>query len=487
MASWAPRGRNPDDRPAPRAPGRVNGIRAEIPWRSRGGVSGRSGLVNGAGRVNGSGFVNGSGLVNGAGFVNGSGYVNGLRRRPPLRLNHAGVISRRDLRTGLALAVVLVVGMPTLLILLSPGELALTNIQVDGSPADWDSLGVPLYVDAVDGATGDTSLTRYGHAVREGTVSLAAEVRGTMFGDATGLDGVYFFLDADGDTASGFRLSDLGADRMVRAVGGSGTTQGAYLWDWTGGADQYDWNGWKQGEGLAAAASGRFLEVQGFADDFGLESGYGIRVAVADYSGGAVQSSVRFGAPFGALHVEQRPLATSVTGSAAALLELQFTAFGGPVAVAGVSFGTFSPAWLMNITSIQNLPATVDPLQPAVATVTVDAGFLTPGTYVTLGLPLVTADRPVTLSGTLARAYAGPAPSGKVVDGLFGDWSPADLNSDPAGDAGSPSTDITNWGSNVTAGDFSFYLETPGSLLSGGTILETVGRITSSGGQSQPS
>src|SRR5213078_4798596 len=124
---------------AGRTNGRVNGTRS---GRTNGRTNGR---VNGLaeGRVNGltTGAVNGLTFGRGAtnGLVNGNGFTNGRRgRHPTPRIPAQPHWSRSVI--GIAAVVALMVIVPILASMLSPGPTAPSSIiQIDGNFGDWSN------------------------------------------------------------------------------------------------------------------------------------------------------------------------------------------------------------------------------------------------------------------------------------------------------------------------------------------------------------
>jgi hypothetical protein len=428
------------------------------------------------------------GMVNGTsqrlGKTNGldaAGLVNGTRPNLRLRQNRFGVVTRRDVRNAYVLLAVVIIAVPAVLFFLGPGPQA-PRLTVDGDLADWEALGIPLYADRVDGASTATSLARYGMDVRSGHVSLAVEGPGTLFTDPDRLDGLYAFMDVDGDGSTGYLWGDLGADRMLRVTAGSGFLEGYNVYEW-GGSDRGDWNGWQAVPAdIIAALSGSALEVQATTDAYDLAADYRISLAIDDFDGTVVSSSIAFGPAFGAILVEQSALTPSVSGAAAEILELRLTAYGGPVTVDRFYFDVREPPGLA--VTPPALPITVAPGAPVTVRASVDASSLAPGTAVKLAVTGVGADRPVSLRGDGAWAYAAAVPAGKRVDGLFADWSPAAIQADDPGETGA-SSDIVGWSSHADTADFFFYLRTAGTSLQGAVVPERVARAVGGGGGSQ--
>ena len=429
-----------------------------------------------------NGLVGGP-LTNGTGRVNG--FTNGLPpppppppppqdRRPllpPSNLDGVYVVSRRRLQTAF-LGILLLLAAPIAAWLLIPETYVPRGIVTDGSSADWARLGVPMYQDRVDTGSPSTTLTGYGHVILEDRLYFAATVdpAGTFFGDDAGYDGAFVFIDSDGDEATGYRLPGLGADHLARAIGTGGLVESVHLLRWSG-TDVDDWRNWRRATAEAeAAVSGNFLELGVQMPDFTLAAGFRARVILSDFDGGVAMSSIAFGGDFGALRVEQRTLASVVSGPAAPLLEVRLRAFGEVASISGLDF-TATPGALQVLPP--DLPTSLRAGDSSTVVVAVNTASQPPGQLLTLGVQGVRGDRPVTLDGGEARAYAVAAPAGKTADGVFEDWSvPAEMLSDPSGDIPDASADLTRWSSHAAGADFQFFVEVRGDLLAGKGVLD---------------
>jgi len=172
----------------------------------------------------------------------------------------------------------------------------------------------------------------------------------------------------------------------------------------------------------------------------------------------------------GGLEVVQEPLADSITATAA-VLRVTFRAQGADVTVSDFAYdqtggGTVRPP---------ATPITIPRGSEVAATFSVDPGSLVPGSFLTMRLAGVAARtspggaRVVpTFSGSGGRAYVGPVPTSKVVDGLFDDWSMVQLlPTDPV----PPSVDLRQSATSIQTDAF-FYLETQGDVLAGAVLPE---------------
>jgi hypothetical protein len=186
----------------------------------------------------------------------------------------------------------LLISLPFLALVLLE-ESPAPRIEIDGLDSDWAAVHMTLRSDHTASANANVSLVRYGHVLETGRLSFALEVEGTVFGD-TRDTAAYFLIDIDGDTTTGFPITDIGVDRGVQVLGSHGSVNESIVFVWPGG-DGLEWSGWKF-EGFAAAASqGSFLEVQ-LPDDAGVSSESVTRVALTDFLGNETLSSIPNGA-----------------------------------------------------------------------------------------------------------------------------------------------------------------------------------------------
>jgi len=431
-------------------------------------------VSHGAGRINGNAVRQATGRVNGLG-PSGRGRVNGALPTRSIRQNPFGVVTVRDVRTGYVLLAATVILVPLAAFLFTP-ELDRSPVTTNGNLVDW----VSLYDNPAP-----SPIARFGHAVHAGRAYFAVETRAEVFPDPTGLDGVYVFLDADADPSTGYSISGVGADAMIRVSGGAGAVDGSGLWRWMG-SDPADWSRWgATGAVVVAAVSGSGLEVEVGMESLDLGPDYRVLLTWTDFEGALSSSAVTIGPTFGALRIDQTSLTSAIAGGSTPLLELRLSSFGSAVQVDQLGFGTLSPPQLAVVPP--PLPITVPAGGVVTVQVRVDASSLPSGTLVNLGLGGVTADRPVTVQGREARAYVGGVPTGKRADGIFLDWAdPADRQPDVTGETAAAG-DLDAWGTHATPTEFLFYVETLGDILTGSAIPERVRREAGPSGGSQAS
>ena len=453
---------------APRSP------RQRTKGASEGAVNGHTnGLVNGRGRVNG--FINGRGRVNG--LVNGQRSLGASAI--PLALPRA---SRRPSYAFLGTAIVMAAVIVTALYLPagpSPGWIA-----IDGSFDDWSS--VPFFDVTTPARDPDVELARYASLLSDGDLYLYASTRGTTFGDPIDYDGLYFLLDADGDSSTGYRFAERGADVVIEAYGGNGILEGARAYDFPVDATT-DWSLRLVGPSVAAAASPLGLEVRISTLDVASFDPEAFQVVVTadNFEGVQSRGRVPLTKEVGAILLEATPLTSVIGAGPTDLLEVR---------ARGVGFIAPSDAWTVSsfsfnptpgvATSLSATSLTVTASQPVASlVVSASAPGFAPQDVVEVALLGAAAPRPVVVAGEPARAYvAGPTVS-KRVDGLFADWAvDAVLDADPS-PVSSRNVDLLASGAGTSGGEAFFHSRVDGTLL-GGAIPQRLIRSTSVSAQS---
>lgn len=411
----------------PRVPGAVNGRPREPPGQVNGLINGvrsaRVGLTNG--------LTNGMGLTNGLAGRRLIGQVRGSWKR------------------------ILLVPLVAMMLLSVP-----LFVPAEGPPGiDWGAISG--YVQESTTPNPDVDLRGYTVAVRDDHLSLRATVGGTMFRTSTGLDLFFAFVDADGDRSTGYDEGRIGADLLLEARGGNGTVISSHVWEWEG-SNPDDWNGWQGSTApLEATASGPALVLRVGLPGLPVWDGRNATLSLYmdDQAGSRSASALVVSTTYGALEVEQTPAAGIVTG-VGGLLSLSFRAVGAEANVEGITVERGPDTGALSGFS----PFTLAAGERRNVTLTVDATGLPAQTLLNASLVGVDADRPVTIVGTPARAYAIGAPTGKAVDGLFGEWNVtrADL-----GDVANPNVNILETAAEDQAGTTFLYVKVEGEALGG--------------------
>jgi hypothetical protein len=466
---------------------RVNGM-------DRGMVNGRgrtNGLINGVGRTNG--LINGNGrtngLVNGRGRTNG--FVNGIesagydfidhdpedpRRRRPQR--------RRLLLLRYSAIILGLLFLFSVSISLIPEEPRKPSIiTIDGRMDDWD--GVSSYSEHEASSNPDIDLESYSFVVEKELLSLHMEFRGTALGDTVGFDGVYLFIDSDGLEATGYLYEGLGVDYAVEIFGSNNTVEGASIMSY-GSVDQNNWSAFFSIGRVQAMASGSDLEAQIRISYFGeMTENTRFSIHTNDYEGGELDSSLQVGEVYGALEVFVRGIEENciIAHVPQDVLMLTFAARGSAVSIDSVSVSLSEQGTLSSVASF-DLPAS----QPVVRIVSISSLTASPGDLITISLDEVQADRPVRVRGGLLKCYYQSAPSQKLVDGWFGDWTESAETDDRNLPVDQASTDMKEYSASQEPllNETLFYAKVHGPLFQGSSIPKKLIKMKKSEGEPSP-
>ncbi len=461
------------------AEGRVNGLtglRQRIP--TPGGRT--NGLVNGL--VNGLKSAR-QGLTNG--LTDPKGFTNGL----------GSPRFRRDTRVRrwklflVPLVTALILMIPVFNVPLAGTPPLLGGINIDGSAEDWT--GIAGYNQTQDVPEDSVNITSYRMLHKDHLLSLIVEMKGQLFLDTTRQDSVYAFIDSDGIKLTGYDLGNFGADYLVELTGFNGSISIKKLYTFfdsnPGGSG--NWSAWRPFGAVNAAYSGNIIEFQ--LEDKRLsdseitfnENQFEVMIVSDNNRGITGKSVVRMTAQYGALIVKQRATNALIGSSASeSFLSVEFEAIGSTVHVNHIDF-TRSPLALL-----VNPPADFDvvPGNPVEHPIIVDTRTASSGEILTMEVSRVDADHPVTLQGEPGRAYVDTVPTDKIVDGIFIDWQPSELQTDT--DSGSvypASLDIVNYGTNKSSTEAFFYVDVKNAIMAGSKVVHI--REFSTGAPAPPS
>lgn len=383
---------------------------------------------------------------------NGANGVKFLRRKARL-----SIIRYATIIVGL----ILIFAMVASLISQRPKEGIASSIRIDGDFKDWQR--VDKYSDTTSATNWNVRIESYALKFERYFISYWVEVKGDAFGDKSNFDSLYIFIDEDNDPLTGYEVGQIGAEGMVEIYGNNSAISSAYLWKFSGG-DELNWSAWSRATTIQAAASGNQVELQvprsaleDLSDDF-VSLFY-----FDDNSGSASCSSIAIGRDFGAMFVRQVGIVGNgvLTGSEQSILKLEFLALGSDVNVESLSFEIEGNITVENIT-----PFKVRSGASVVKTVFVDVSRARSGEFVEVSLSGVVADRPVTIMGFPQKTYVKTAPSGKKIDGWFGDWTDG-LQIDQDSLPKNRDIDIFDYSSNVSQSNAFFYFSVKGDVMAG--------------------
>ncbi len=420
----------------------------------RGGPVGAIGSKPNDGRVNG--LVNGRG-----GRINGTGYVNGL----PLRRNPFGLVTSRDLRRSAVFLAASLGVIVTLGAFLGAPIPSRSPFAIDGDFSEWTS--VVQYPDGQDTSPPHADLVSYAVHPTADRWFVYGRTRAPLF-SGPDASSIFVVVDQDDPGAPAYATPLLGANFLAELYGWDGQLKGAILREATG-ADPDNATALQNLGAISAAVGGSEFELELSGAYIDLAPTRDVRLVVAASAENATDVGAIVGRSVGALLVEQRPLATTLLGPTM-LVEVRFRALGAAVTVAGFAVDLIGGGTV----AMPTFPFTIPAGGERVERISVDPGTLPGGTFLTVHVDRISAATvdaaPVraTLSGDGARAYVGSLPAGKVVDGVFADWSaPAPDADDPL----PPSVDILGTDTAISVDAF-FYLRTEGPVFAGAFLPE---------------
>jgi len=459
------------------------------------GMTNGEGLTNGDGMTNGKGLTNGDGMTNGKGLTNGDGMTNGKGLTNGEGGARRAIGQRRKGSSTRTLVVVLMafVLLITPVLLLYSGLFGVEEdrILVDGSFDDWEGISTYTDTEGDAGGAGQVDLVSWQAHATEDYIAARVVTAGRFSGyDHLGKVGdvaLHLMVDEDGDAATGYRVSGIGADLMVTVTAGSGgaMTGAVTLWDedWrTGGAGARsgdDWHGWMGASGTVEVASdGRDLELKAMVS--GIPEDASMVIATADAFGRGDVTDVPFSSTRPTLLVQQWTLEGSALVGEERFMEVSLTAHGGKVTVTSLSLETEG----MTITkNMLELPLEVNPGNRQSARPYFKAEGAMPGTFLSAEVraeDVDAGDALVVVMGHPARTYAISPPPDVVVDGAFGDWmddwddlvidNPEDVVLSPYAPSNDPGVDLSAVSAQMSADSLDLLAMVSGGMLKGVSV-----------------
>ena len=463
------------------------------------------GLTNG--RTNGltNGLTSGltNGLTNGItnGLVNGNGQTNGIRLSYQQRKVDlgAGGFRRRLIAVGALCAAMLLV--PYALVLTFPPE----QVEIDGYFLDW--MDAQVYTDSPDSDNPDTSIIEYALKYDARASYFYIKVQGEVFrGVDDGADGVYVFVDTDGDPSTGYSVRGLGAEMLALVIGWNHTLvlHDTYFFDHR--ASHNDYAGFELSGHPAVAFDESRVEL---GTNVVLTTDSRAVVCARSTTAGEDWSEVNFGADGTAVRIVEEHCSTPVTMGLTdePMLKLHIEGKGPETTLTGLNLESSGTASFSSITAVESYreigtadSTSVEFENPLViregrtTVIELLATFPEDSAGETFGLALrsedgLIFDDNVTVvtehvqSGSMV-SYVMTRSGGIVIDGAFADWEVRPPLEDAIGDSVS-SSDEGSSGANVdisvvkTASQDErafFYMSVRGHMLAGSNIPGDIAR-----------
>ena len=450
---------------AGRTNGRVNGTRS---GRTNGRTNGR---VNGLaeGRVNGltTGAVNGLTFGRGAtnGLVNGNGFTNGRRgRQGTPRIPSQPHWSRSVI--GIAAVVALMIIVPILASILSPGPNAPSSIiRIDGDFSDWANMA--SYGQSAADVTPNPAvhLVTMKVATQDQNLFVYTRVQGNMFqGTAVNeTDSIFVFVDEDNNRNTGYPIGDLGADSLVEVYGWHDLADirhgiSSFVFNETGQLRSNDWHRFLPGGSSDAAFAGQELEIRASLSE---PTKARVLVYAADNLGNFDPADGSIRPSRATVIVGQQTIAKDIVASSqAVMLRVTLAPMGGIPHVSGLNItrrgtsvdptdlvlyrddgsGAFdaNDTRLSNATMVRNVvrvPMNENLSVPSLYWVEAQWSNQTPTTTFGIAVTDVAGNGTASFrAGENGLVYLGAAPTSVRVDGAFGDWQGRPYGQDLLGD-----------------------------------------------------
>ncbi|MEM3512666.1 MAG: FG-GAP-like repeat-containing protein [Thermoplasmata archaeon] len=361
-------------------------------------------------------------------------------------------------------------------------------IEIDGNFSDWE--GKLFYKMTKQVPVKDVEINRVSVVASENNLYFYAEVSGFFFmGKADGVDALLVFVDVDSDSNTGYLVGGGGADYKIELVGWDTEVVRASFTKYTSTLNQNDWNAWEPcGNVLFRVDKERMeakvkLQAQNPRCLF-----YAKHVDSMNECVCATESYVFPQTP--SLHVNVKLSGDRVLekGTFNPLIEMQFTAKGGYVALRNITLpGNLGQIKLKfaNSGSDAYLPWSLAENQPQSIQVFLQpSDDLTSGSQININSVLVESDARVHMNAFHGNFYIAQAPQYIQIDGAFQDWE----NISPIIDTDSEELpdQINILECKVLASRSAFFMEVKSGLMQGTEV--PLGKLVrgSSGGSGTP-
>jgi len=433
--------------------------------------TGREGTMTRApGRVNGLArpAAREEGMTNG--LVNGSGITNGRARSHALRPGRYNPHTRLVSHVTLLVSLLIVIPAIAMLIYTPPPP---AGIVIDGQFGDW--AGVPRYDDTPGDSSLNLDLLDYRVRLVDEQLLVYARVTGNLWRVPDGhTQSVFAFVDADGDSATGFQIGGVGAEDAAEFYGWEGALAGSQAWwydDGTGPTSD-DWRSLRTSGNLEVASADNQVEARIFPGPrYDIDRA---RILFHTWStlGEGDAADARVGRPTGALAVSQRTIAAEViNGAQEPFLAFSVRPLAAAIRVDSVTireYGSLLPSGVMGSLFLDRSgDGVIDPTDPMLSTASFSpegtfavartlnaaesyvlrADFLAPVSEASLGFRVVAISPdastgvPVTIAdANVTMSYLAAAPMNVTIDGAFADWSPFPVRVDADNDVQSASS-----------------------------------------------
>jgi hypothetical protein len=443
------------------------------------------GFINGRGATNGTGLINGRGAINGTGLVNGTGMINGTR--PGDRF-----VSTSGRRTTwlkrwqfIAILIAIVIVLPTFIYLSYARQ---SELGVDGDFGEWAH--VAKFGMQAPAALPEVSVEEWAVQSDANTLYMYLKTESNVVGTSN-VDSFFLFVDSDGDSDTGYLVSNAGADYMLELHGWNEKVESASLMRFDSTSDQFNWTSWMNIDSLAVATKAEKLEAMANLPA-ALSSGARF-VLLAQDNMPSQASSVSYPVPEegGVLVIVQEPGTgvSSLNGAISAASSVSLAKLTLKCEGASGKVNSISPVIAGASLASQITDVSLSPGESKIVEILIDSSLTPSQTLVSAwvteeGVSSTFAD--VVVIGEPVGAYVSSPPPWIQIDGAFGDWTGhISLDTDSAPTT-NPNIDVTAVGSVNTTSYAAFYVSVQGQVFQGAYVPAIRGKPTSQGGGGGP-
>jgi hypothetical protein len=472
--------------PAPLGPPRqieplsegVTTAAAEAKISSRGFINGRGATI-GMGTIEGRGEINGTGLVNGTGMINGSGLGDRFASTSGKRMT---LLNRWQL---IAILIAIVIVLPTFIYLSYARQ---SGLSVDGDFGEWAH--VAKYGMQAPAALPEVSVEEWAVQSDANILYLYLKTESNVVGTSN-INSFFLFVETDGNHATGYSISGVGADYMLELHGWDQKVEFASLMRFDSTSDQFNWTSWTNIDSLAVATKAENLEAMANLPAALSNSARFVLLAQDNMPSRASSVSYPVPAKGGALVIVQEPGSgvSSLNGAipasssiSLARLTLRCEGASGTLnSISPVVEGASLASPINEVSLSQGESETVEILIDSSMT---PSQSLVSAYVIEAGVSSTFAD--VVVVGDPVRAYVSLPPISIQIDGAFGDWTgriTPDTDNVPNAN---PNINMTAVGSVNTTSNAAFYVSVEGQAFHGDYAPAIRGKPTSQGGGGGP-
>jgi hypothetical protein len=453
--------------------GRTNGLK-------HGRINGtKKGLVNGTskGRINGTK----SGLVNGT----KQGRVNGFKgtkvgevkeeEQSFLREKIAGKVPMWQAVAAFVVVLILVTSAVILSIQPSAGP---TGIVIDGQFSDWASISSYKLSDVLPGNIPQVIESKMN--VSGDRINVYLRLQDNAFSGSTP-SSYHIFIDADSNVNTGYLLADhmLGADRMVVLSGWDGRLMETTDSNYTDSSDTANWSAWYSIHHTSAIQSLSEIEMS-------IPSSSGSPLVQIMTAGAVGEFSTPIMSNHGTIVAKQTSLLAGQVASAGNQSVIRVS-----VRAMGVPEGNYAVTATISNATGTDLASQILQISPSnwtTADFALDLSSLSSGESFAVNARLSSTvfAGPLDVDGEPITGYYLAAPSGIVIDGVFGDWTGRTTADIDTVAVENPNIDIAEYGACTQNNSHFFYVGMQGEALGGADVPEERGKPSSGGGNPTP-